>query len=553
MALIRVNGFPVITYDWNALRERYWTELSNVLIEKHGNQKFTEHTKVDEILIDGFQYFVEQFRTLILSDVSYRFFVYTFHLHEESIKLHRTILAGYTLNKTRDVIDDNEFAIYRRILKLILEQGCDIDMQRGRVPSQQDFVDMNDKIQNLIYLGTWMYSFAELIAFQKMIEDCHTIEFDELNLLMIDWQYHYGKTYNQLFPMLREDYSKGTFDENAVEELIATIEKCFSVDYNFAGGIIFEIKKHFNPQEPEFQTIEPEVLPLNLVQEYGISQDIADKFYAGLSISRQNKLSIEDAILKPHSTQRYMFRPILIYNIDGENRALVGEQKFVESIIVLATNAIHWNSILKEWLTVKGVQAFINKKGDEHDKILEDEIEKIIKDKGFLYCRNIKTFKQTSGVNLRIDNELAGEIDFIIVNLKLKVVYIADAKYNKTKYEAVGYRTDNSNFISSYEPQLLRKVNWLSENLQVLQDHLKIINNLIELDITDFRVEGIFLINTPTFYMFNGKYKAITLKQTGDFLDGKYEYPTLMIYEQTGDEEQLVIVQHPYFRKPEIE
>ncbi|MHC1690713.1 MAG: hypothetical protein AB9833_07750 [Bacteroidales bacterium] len=552
MALIRVNNFPVITYDWTTLREKYWTELSKNLIEKYGNQRFTESIKVEEILIDGFQYFVEQFRTLILSDVSYRFFVYTFHLHEESIKLYRTILEGYTLNKTRDKIDDNEFAIYRRILKLILEQGCDIDLQRGSVPTKQDFWHMNDKIQNLIYLGTWIYSFAELIAFQKMVEDCHSIEFDESNLLMIDWQYHYGKTYIQLFPMLRDDYSKGTYDENAIDELIATINKCFSVDYNFARGIIFEIKKHFNPQDPTFQTIQPEILPSNLAREYGISLDVAEKFYAGLSITRHNKLSIEGAILKPHSTQRYIFRPILIYNIDGENRALVGEQKFVESITVLSTNAIHWNAMLKEWLSVKGVQAFINKKGDEHDKILEDEIEKIIKDKGFIYCRNIKTFKQPSGINLRIDNELAGEIDFIIINKKLKVVFIADAKYNKTKYEAVGYKTDNSNFINSYEPQLLKKVDWLSMSLQVLQDHLKITNNLKDLDITDFRVEGIFLINTPTFYMFNGKYKAITLKQIGDFLDGKYEYPTLIINEQKGDNEQLIVVQHPYFKKPNI-
>lgn len=59
-------------------------------------------------------------------------------------------------------------------------------------------------------------------------------------------------------------------------------------------------------------------------------------------------------------------------------------------------------------------------------------------------------------------------------------------------------------------------------------------------------------INTPTFYMFNGQFKAITLKQFGDFIDGKYEYPDLFIVDGEGDDETLMMVKHPYFRKPLI-
>src|SRR5690606_36895155 len=132
-------------------------------------------------------------------------------------------------------------------------------------------------------------------------------------------------------------------------ELRAKVEECFGVKYDFAGGIIFEIQKHHNPQSPNLQTIEPAVLPLNLVHQYGISQDVAEIFYNGLTISRNNKLTIEEAILKPHSTKRFMFRPILVYNIGGEERALVGKEKFVESVIVLSTNAIHWNAMYEEW------------------------------------------------------------------------------------------------------------------------------------------------------------------------------------------------------------
>ncbi len=544
MPRVLIDSIPVISYDHKA-KDKYWTALSKNLIANHGKQNFTEHAKVESILLDGFQFLADEFRKLLLPEKSLKFFLYIFWLHEESIKLYRKTLSGFKLHS----IDENEFARYRRILKLILEQGCEIDLEWGKFPNTDELRVMDDKIQELLYLGTWLYTFADYIALHKMIEESHDIKFDDRDLLIVDWQHHYGTTYNQLFPMLREDYVKGTFDESAVHELKAAIESCFGIEYHFAGGIIFEIKKHHSQGDPSLQTIQPHVLPLNLVQLSGISQSLAETFYAGLTLSRQNKLSIEDVVFKPYSTQRYMFRPILIYNVGGEERALVGWEKFAESMLVLSTNAIHWNAMQKEWLTVKCMQTFINKKGMEHDKILENKIEEIIKSKELLYCRNIKSFRQPSGSNLRIDNELSGEIDFIIVNLLLKKIFIADAKYNRARYESVGFRNDYTNFIDSYEPQLQKKINWLQINLSVLQEHLKIIHNLTDLDLTGIEVEGIFLINTPTFYMFNGTYKAITLKQTADFIEGKYEYPQLMIM---GEDESFMMIQHPYFKKPII-
>lgn len=547
MPRVFIDKIPVLSYDITA-REKYWTSLSQYLIAKHGKKNFKQHTKVEEILLDGFQFLVDEFRKLLQPEISLKFYLYIFWLHEESIKLYTKTLSGFKLQK----IDENEFAMYRRILKLILEQGCDNDLEWGKFPNAAELKMMDDKIQELLYLGTWIYGFADFIAFQKMVEECHSIEFDEENLLKVDWQYHYGETYNQLFPMLHEDYSKGTFDESAIHELKAAIEDCFRIDYNFAAGIIFKIKKHHSPHDPTLQTIQPHVLPLNLVQQCGITQNLAETFYAGLTLSRQNKLSIEEVVCKPYSTQRYMFRPILIYKVGREERALIGIEKFSESIMVLATNAIHWNAMQKEWLTVKCMQTFVNKKGNEHDKILEDKIEDIIRSKGFLYCRNIKTFKQPSGSNYRIDNSIAGEIDFIIVNQELQKIFVADTKYNRTRYEGVGFRNDYSNFLHSYEPQLQKKIDWVTKNLAILQEHLKIIYNLTDLNFIGFEVEGIFLINTPTFYMFNGTYKAITLKQTSEFIDGKYEYPRLVISKEDEEKEYLIIAKHPYFRKPII-
>lgn len=542
MPRVFIQDIPVLSYDYSA-REKYWTALSHYLIYKYGNQRFIEHMKVEEILLDGFQFLVDEFRKLLHSEKLLKFYLYVFWLHEESIKLYIKTLSGLEL----EGIDGNEFAIYRRILKLILEQGCDIDLDWGKFPNAEELKMMDGKIQDLIYLGTWIYRFADFIAFQKMVEECHCIKFDKTNLLVIDWQHNYGEIYHQLFPTLNKDYAEGAFDENSVHELKEAIESCFGIEYDFAGGIIFEIKKHHNPNNPTLQTFQPHILPLNLIQHSSTTQHLAETFYAGLTISRNNKLSIEEAVRKPYSTQRYMFRPILVYRVGGEERALVGIEKFAESMMVLATNAIHWNAIQEEWRRVICMQKFINKKGNEHDKILEDKIEQIIKEKDFLYCRNIKTFKRLSNGNLRIDNAVAGEIDFIIVNEKLRKIFVADVKYNRARYEGVGFRNDYSNFLNNHESQLEKKVDWIRSNLVILQEHLIIINNISDLDLTNFEVEGIFLINTPTFYMFNGNYKAVTLKQTSNFIDGIYEYYSLTIFNK--ENEYFKTIKHPYFRK----
>ncbi|RWU08152.1 hypothetical protein [Pedobacter chitinilyticus] len=543
MPRITIDKKIVIKYDHRA-RDKYWKALSTRLSDKHGKGPHTDSAKVEEMLLEAFNFLVGAFRELIGKENRYTFFLYVHWLHEQSIEIH---LA--TLNKLKlENITESEFALYRRILKLILEQGCDKDFPATAQINGRDVLAMDELIQELLYIATWIYNFADMVALQKMIEDCHSIEFEADGMLAVGWQYHYGGAYKILFPLVSSEYVAAALDTEAIKEFREKIEECFQTEYDFAGGIIWEIQKHHSPNAPNFQTVERAVLPLNLIENYGMAAELAEAFYDGLSISRDNKLSIEDAVLKPHSLQRYMFRPILVYNINGERRALVGKQKWIESIMVLSTNAIHWNAMFPEWFKLRVMRDFLNKKGHEHDRILEDRIEKIVKDKRFYYTRNIKSFKRPGMNNLKIDNELAGEIDLIVVNPVLRIVYVADAKYNRARYEPVGYRTDYTNFLKSYEKQLKRKVDWIAANLVILQEHLKIINGKNDIDLTGYQVQGIFIINTPTFYMFNGDFWAITLGRFATFLDGKLPLPELHLSdEKTG---KVQIVKHPYFRKP---
>lgn len=188
---------------------------------------------------------------------------------------------------------------------------------------------------------------------------------------------------------------------------------------------------------------------------------------------------------------------------------------------------------------------YMSRKGNEHDSILEDKVEEILKARDLRYVRNVKSFKRPGINNINIDNEVAGEIDFIIIDDSRSKIIVADSKYNKAKYEAVGFRTDNTNFITKYEPKLQKKIDWISGNKVVVQEHFKIIYHIHDLDISNYEVIGLFFINTPTFYMLNGTYKAITLNQLDNFFSEDYEEITIKHTDKEGVES---LIKHPYFK-----
>lgn len=94
--------------------------------------------------------------------------------------------------------------------------------------------------------------------------------------------------------------------------------------------------------------------------------------------------------------------------------------------------------------------------------------------------------------NVKVDIQGLGEIDFIVVNKDNKKIFISDTKYNRARYDAVGYRTDYTNF-GGYETKIEAKKDWLIKNLQVLQEHLEIMFH-INYSILDFEIEAIFLL-----------------------------------------------------------
>jgi hypothetical protein len=540
MAKLNIDGQTVISYEFEGF-QHHWKAMTDHIIAKHGEKEFTDHVEVQEILSDCLEYMGERLLQSIHAETSLSFFLYVHWLHQETQVLNHKFRGGMEPEE----FPSPELAGYRRILKLVLETGCDIDLTDGAFPDQSEIARIDIKMQEVLYFARWLYWFAEQEAIHNMVADSKCITFAD-GQLEVGWQFHFGAVYENILPMIKNDYAYAMFDEDATPELLASLEKCFKLKLQDAFGVIQNLQSKRNRFTPELTAVEYDLLPKNLKSIAGISTQYAESFYGGLSLTRANKKTLIRTVRKPYQMDRYLFRPILVYKVSNINKVVVSKAKIQESLVIIATNAIHWTELTSEWKKNPCMLGFIQKKAAEHDKLLEDRIEEIVADVPYLLCRNITKLRDGNGQFVDFEAD-CGEIDFIVVNEQTQTIFVTDAKYNRARYDAVGFRNEYSTFKDEYEPKLRKKLDWISRHKELLVAHLNHKYGRNDIDLTNFSIDAAFLINTPTFYMFNGKFKAIPLYQLDLYFGGTFGYPIFKIDKEDGSQQ---IAQHPYFVKP---
>jgi len=540
MAKIQIDNSLVFTYEYDPYKEIYWDSLTGKIQAKYGDQMFDDYHLVDKCLNECFNFFVREIEEILSKISNFKFFCYVFKLHEDSLKLMiKERSKQIDLFRT---INESDFAAYRRILKVTLEQGSLNDLEWGEI-SEELIIEFDKTIHRLFYLGSWVYNIADNIAYHRMLNGAYYIMFEDGDLV-IHWKNNYGALLTHLMKHFSKGYETDVVDGSGTSELRAELEMCYGIEYDLAFGMVFELKRHYSSNL--CQTLAPAILAQNLIANFqGLGQHEADALYAGLILSRNNCLSLTETILKPYSTERFLFRPYLVYTINNEPRLLTSEEKFAESMYVLTTNAIQWNTLSPEWESNRCMKNYKTRKGDEHDKHLEDKMQAILLKKRVPFARNVKSFLTNSSQNLNIDNSECGEIDFIIIDLTRNKIIVADSKYNKARYEAVGYRQDYTNFTKKNVPQLTRKIKWIAANLSVVDVHFKKLYPNLNRDLTKLEVIGLFLINTPTFYMFCSDYLTIASNYFEEYISGEDIYPEITIEIAKGIFKKYP---YPYFK-----
>jgi len=537
MPILNVLNKKVVLANYK-FSDKYWPILTELVLEKIGDEEIKDPKFVQNILKECFVKLCSIFEQKISEQRKASFYIFCQNLHEDSIEIWLKTIDGYSLGEIEE-----DFAGSRRILKIILEQSCKLDLS-GTPNFYNEIISNKDSyteyLEELLYLGSWCFALSEYISKSQLFPDSIgvKIEKNKLNILIYP---PYAELYKFVFSEIQK-HNKDVALSDSMIGFVTLLKEKFEVDYNILAQFITEQLRNPNYK---FGLISLGSMIEDIHTEFRYDKNFITAFYKGLTVNKTNALSIEDCFLKNQDENRHVFRPILELKADDEIYYMIGYYKWLESLTLLTTNSFPFGLYPSEWKKYKVIKTFVNEIDNTHDKLLEDPVNKLLAENSRLFDSNIVSFRQLNGNNINIQNDV-GDIDILFLDIKFEIIYVCECKHNRSRFDYSNWKRDYSNFKSKYENQLDRKVNWVKENVEVVEHHLKIKypeQNILKLK--DFRIVGIFIINAPTLYMFNGKYRAFTILDINNllkeqFVDVKFEFTN----ESTG---KKLLVEYPYF------
>ena len=350
--------------------------------------------------------------------------------------------------------------------------------------------------------------------------------------------------YPLLFEYIKEDLPRHDSKvqlSNSIQEFKGVLRDEIKVDLELLSNFISP-----KPDHPKYRYAITDIRLLiqRICSRYDYDQCFVSDFYKGLTVSSSNVLSTSDCILRNQDEKRFMFRPILEYNIDGVTCNIIGYNKLIESFVTLSINCFPFGHCPEEWKKYKPIKKFVEKVTKEHDSLLETPLEDYLKEKKVKVDRNIRSFKTKHSEAIPIDVKGLGEIDLIFIDEQNKILYLGECKHNRSRFDMNNWKRDYTNFVKEYEPKLARKENWVNKNLSIVKEHFEVLYKC-SIDLEGYVVKASFFINAPTVYMHNGKYRAHTFIDLQNIIEGNF-VDTVFRFE--NDETGAVFeIGHPYF------
>jgi hypothetical protein len=530
---------------------RYRKEISSFIIDRFGKGPFTPET-VKEILIFCQDYYIKQFEKVCQNERSYTFYKTILKWHEQAAQIRRS----EHFQKLPDGLDKRYFSGYRRILKMILEQGCLINMVSG----EKEDADFRKRISllmdDLLYLGQMIYEFGESVAEQDMIEDISDITFDANDLYLQRRRHHYDFIFEHIAKEAEKSRDEFVIDKNALADFNTALQGSFGIDYDKIVELLHRLFIHLQLEPGDCLSANKENFLKDATNHTGVAEDMLKKFFAGLTINRDNKMPISELVRRPHSINRYLYRPLLQWTVNDKPFYVMGLFGWDEAQNGLLLNSIPWGKFPTEWEGNSTFKTYVDRKRDEHDKWLDDEVEEIIVSESLRYDRGVEKLS-TAKVSYSLVKLGIGEIDFLVICPAIKKVLVTECKHLLGRYDMVNWKNDHDHFTvdgktKSYNNRLKCKVDWLLQHKKILEEHFQLKYNDATFSLEDYAIEGIFIINTPTFYMYNSRFRIYTYHHLKDIVTGVYVDPTFSLLVEGDDYTASYFVKHPYLQKPKM-
>ncbi len=543
MPIITGNkGFELVWFD-QEMKDHYIEHISIVLKDQFGEGPFTTKAETRKVLFFLFEGLVMQAKHTLSSERSLAFYQYIQILHETS----NQVIIEHSVTEIFDGFSDTDFSMYRRVLKFLIEQACNIPLVPGESVEVAKVRGIT-KLEELIHIGDQLFGLSNLMSSQDLIEDAVEIFFLDDGRYVIDYKHNY----NEILDFCSIDNSRlragAIYDESGFSDFNNATKDVYGAQISYLLTLVKGMhQKQIDEGEPfpYASLFDWHSLVANFSSNTEIEYDIAHNLISGLIVNEATKCSFEDSISKPFDIRRHLFRPIIQWQIEGydANMVFVGEYGLSQSLNSLSINAIGWQKYPDEWKN-DDFTSFVYRKDDERGDILEDAIEDILKSKSIIYDRNIESLYDKSGTGENLVHDKCGEIDFLIV--MGKTILLTDAKYLLDKHDMNNWKGDQNKFVTdnnNYNDKIARKKVYLEARMDRVIEHLEHKTGKTLLQGEEYSIECLFIVNTPTFYMFNSRFEIICIADLEMKLEGNQIYKPIQ-FEKDG---YRYSISHPYF------
>ncbi|MDO7877743.1 hypothetical protein Q5H93_23605 [Hymenobacter sp. ASUV-10] len=522
-------------------REVYWKEVTMRVRRTIGATRVTDPATVRGVLDSIFDYMLQQFEQVVskaVGDVSFLMFVH--RMHESSVLIADLFHSGDKGVKTQlTEADFKELPVVRRVLKLIMEAVLPDQLEKAITMEQLMSSKTSRKhvplLEELLYLGLQVIEAKEFINIASMFEKSIALVSTWKALLSI----RTASPYHHIFDTVQRDIA--AYPNVEYEQVNAELD---AVLHSAFGCNLTEVQKYMPGLGTGIIGRDEFLNELGFVHE---QFELVRPFYAGLTLSAANKLPLIESFKKMQTNNRLIYRPFIEFNDqNGNTYWLVGSGKTLESIRALQTNALLWGQLPPEWTSNEEVKAFVKDLEKRREALMiEQLIEQLVR-YGVTHDNSITSLLGPKNQGFNIVKKGPGEIDIIFLDEARKVIYVCECKNNRPRFEVFYWKSEYKQFVEKYEPQLERKHSWIIGHKDLVQGHFSQ-KFRKEFDFSGWAVEGLFLLMTPSFYKYDGSFKALTVVDFEEFLDNDfvYDYPVLGF--QRSDESTYTI-EYPYFK-----
>lgn len=492
-----------------------------MLSKGYAETKYFNKIKIDEIIVESLKYFCIEFEQWVLSNLT-------------NFKDILNVIGCYSMFKTdvdsKRIIPDEELINFLHTCRYILAISPAINFN---YTSPRHTSPTNIFFPELLSLTYLIHSFNQYRCINSLcLENIIIADFTR-DYLVLDYS---NPTYVELLQKSklkgRELLAPNLVDYDLGLEFEETLRSVFGatadllLNFMYGPQPIYDLNKmsysdfiaitegtHPNPSK-FFQKDETRYMPFDISK--GILQFPDDPFMSQLVLFKKD-IDLLSVVMNPMKQgHRTRFKPIIALNCDGNQVYYTTRYLLSETFTELESNQLPFQGLPRRWKEYKQLK----KIADEAHKKVSDGFENLIASKlqgryAFLrnisFMDNIDLCKAEVYENGNRTGRKVGEIDFLIVNQDKMILYVADAKYIKSKYYISTFYSDKTKF-DGYLVKLLDKANWISSHLTSVSKHFN-------LDLSNYSVQPLFITDSYLFYSIFFEYPIIPLKGLNSYIE----------------------------------